>query len=207
MNTQTSLPPNALACNKLIQAFNIKHGAELGVRRGEFTSSLLQQNPKLNMIAVDIWSNHSSLDEQHPHESNYNTFCENIKSVKDRVIVHKMLTTEACKLVLDQSLDFIFFDATHTYESLKQDIMCWKNKLKPNGFFIGHDYHPYFDNGGMVRCIEEFMNIKTKLATTGEPYQWNENTDKIIDFLMNERGGVVDLTTTCWYSKKEYSLL
>ena len=125
--------------------------------------------------------------------------------MEDRVIEHKMLTTEACNLIEDNSLDFIFFDATHTYNCLKQDILSWRNKLKPNGFFCGHDYHSFFDDGGMIRCIEELMNIKVRLPSSGAPYNWDENTHSVISALSTENGGVVDLTTTCWYCKKEFS--
>ena len=37
------------------------------------------------------------------------------------------------------SLDFIFIDADHTYESVKKDIELWTPKVKHEGIILGHD--------------------------------------------------------------------
>ena len=39
----------------------------------------------------------------------------------------------------DGSLDFVYLDALHDYESVKKDILWWLPKLKPSGKIGGHD--------------------------------------------------------------------
>ncbi len=193
------IPDNAIVVNAIINAFKLTKGAELGVRRGEFSASLLQHNPNLYMICVDIWEDHPYLNEKgQPHNNNYHTFLSNIESVKYRCSQFKLLTIEAHKLVEDKSLDFIFIDATHTYDSLEKDIFLWKDKLKPGGILMGHDYHPEFDNSGMIHCIDKYANIQQKVHAVPN------NINQIIEHLeSNKPGGIVDLSTTCWYCKKE----
>lgn len=72
----------------------------------------------------------------------YNLFMENMKkaNVLDKIIVHKMKSIEASKLFADNSLTFVFIDADHSYEAVKEDIKAWYPKVKINGWLCGHDY-------------------------------------------------------------------
>ena len=40
----------------------------------------------------------------------------------------------------DQSLDFVFLDASHDEKSVRRDIAGWRPKIKPGGVLAGHDY-------------------------------------------------------------------
>ena len=40
----------------------------------------------------------------------------------------------------DESIDFVFIDADHSYESVKKDIEAWLPKIRKNGIISGHDY-------------------------------------------------------------------
>ncbi len=39
----------------------------------------------------------------------------------------------------DHSLDLVFIDGMHRYNAVKQDILAWKDKVKPGGQLMGHD--------------------------------------------------------------------
>lgn len=155
-------PENTITINNLIKKYNFTHGAELGVRRGEFTTFLCQDNPNLNMICVDLWGEDSSIIESHEHSSNYDTAIQNFEKYKNRITILRQLTTQAYESVDDNSLDFIFMDATHTAEALSLDIKLWLPKLKINGILCGHDYHPHWDNGKLKEYIDN--TFKTKIT-------------------------------------------
>lgn len=63
---------------------------------------------------------------------------------------------EVASLYPDESLDFVFLDATHSYECVSRDIDAWRPKVKKNGLLAGHDYvhwtNPEF---GVVRAVNE----------------------------------------------------
>jgi predicted O-methyltransferase YrrM len=56
----------------------------------------------------------------------------------------------------DESIDFVFLDASHAYESISRDIDAWRPKVKRGGLLAGHDYvhwtNPEF---GVVRAVNE----------------------------------------------------
>jgi hypothetical protein len=59
-----------------------------------------------------------------------------------------MDSKEASKLFNDESLDFVYIDANHTYEAVKEDLKCWYDKVRVGGVVMGHDYLPdYFYEG------------------------------------------------------------
>ena len=49
-------------------------------------------------------------------------------------------SAESASLFENKSLDVIFIDAAHDYDSVVKDVGAWKSKAKPNGIFSGHDY-------------------------------------------------------------------
>ena len=40
----------------------------------------------------------------------------------------------------DESIDFLFIDADHSYEAVKKDLELWYPKVKHGGVISGHDY-------------------------------------------------------------------
>jgi predicted O-methyltransferase YrrM len=51
------------------------------------------------------------------------------------------------------TLDAVFIDADHAYESVSKDIDAWRPKLKAGGILAGHDFNPDFP--GVVRAVTE----------------------------------------------------
>lgn len=52
----------------------------------------------------------------------------------------KMTSREAAARCNDGSLDFVYIDGDHLYESVVADIRAWLPKIRPGGFIGGHDY-------------------------------------------------------------------
>lgn len=143
--------PNILNANKLDGI-----GVEIGVFKGEFSKHILN-NWGGTLYMVDPWrelddyidsSNHKN------HGSAYSETMESIKGFEDRAIMIRALSSQAVDLFEDESLDFIYIDGNHSYNSVKEDMELWYPKLKKDGLFAGHDYlrldwsiPPFAENG------------------------------------------------------------
>ena len=52
--------------------------------------------------------------------------------------------------------DFIFVDASHDYQSVKDDILAWQPLLVDGGVFCGHDYN-YPQCPDVKRAVDELI--------------------------------------------------
>lgn len=146
-----------------------RRGAELGVWHGKTMARYLADCPELEMIGVDVWralpdgmKHYANWD----HEDHERQARENTKAFGARVTFLKMTTDEAALQVRDGSLDFVFIDADHRYEAVRDDIANWRPKIRVGGYLMGHDINwegveravrklPYKhgpDNCWYVRC-------------------------------------------------------
>lgn len=127
-------------------------GVELGSFKGEYAAHILK-NWDGKIYMVDVWRPLSTEDYNDAtnhtfHSDAYSQTMENIKGYENRAFMLRMTTDEASKLFADESLDFIYIDAEHTYEAVKKDIQNWYRKVKSGGLVMGHDYLPdYFYDG------------------------------------------------------------
>lgn len=84
---------------------------------------------------------------------NYNDYCFNLKvKFPELNINHIPLPSQlAHSLFPDGSLDLIFIDASHDYDSVIRDIKLWKPKLSKGGIMAGDD----FSWSGVNRAVKE----------------------------------------------------
>jgi predicted O-methyltransferase YrrM len=73
----------------------------------------------------------------------------------------RMPSVEAAREFDDASLDAVYIDALHDYESVKADILAWRPKLRPGGILAGHDYGPHAP--GVVRAVDELIGKPAKV--------------------------------------------
>ena len=62
----------------------------------------------------------------------------------------------------NNSLDFVYLDARHHYEGIKEDIESWFPKVKAGGLFCGHDYLDKIigeTNFGVKKAVDEFATL------------------------------------------------
>lgn len=129
-------------------------GAEVGAATGNTTLHLMENCPTLRMLyVVDNWS-------PIPHATNKvwregdmrGVFEGKTKNHMHIVRVLEGLSWEMADRISDESLDFVFIDASHDYEDVKRDLAAWWPKVKNEGLFCGHDLH--FE--GVKKALREF---------------------------------------------------
>jgi len=126
-------------------------GAELGVDKGILFGMLLQRCPQLHLIGVDTF----------PDRDRSRRVFELATEYADRTTVLEMTTHLASRVTDDRSLDFVFIDADHSYEAVRQDIKDWKNKVKPGGWLGGHDYTRKFP--GVIEAVDRAFSTRVQL--------------------------------------------
>lgn len=171
---------------------NIAHidnpvGAEIGVFIGDLSKRLLRRSDLiLNM--VDSWTSHEMEDryaksgDYHAKLSNdeqesYYQYTKNIVNFAgSRANILRSASLEAADKFSDGSLDFVFIDADHTYEGVKEDIAAWYPKLKSGGVLSGHDYeNKEYPCWGVEKAVKEFCESQALDVRLGHNFTWFVN--------------------------------
>ena len=135
---------------KFVEERNWKKGAELGVWKGKTYKYLLTHCPDLTLIGVDLYQPQPGSNgpetwvagengHEWDHERYYKEITDFQELIGNRAQFIRATTKQASLQVEDESLDFVFIDADHSYEAVKQDIDLWEKKVKPGGCVLGHD--------------------------------------------------------------------
>jgi cephalosporin hydroxylase len=125
---------------------------ELGVWKGKsiafLATEILSLKKKPRLFAVDTWAGSDDEPEHQKEvtklggpEALYNEFCNNMRACGVDGIVHPIQKKSlvAAKMFDDESIDFLYIDASHTYEDVLADIKAWLPKIKKGGVIAGHD--------------------------------------------------------------------
>lgn len=95
----------------------------------------------ITFYCVDHWQ--GSDEPEHKKDPElpkiYEIFRKNLEPFPN-VIPMRMQSLHAAKVFADESLDFVFIDASHDYQSVRRDIAAWLPKLKPEGMIAGDDW-------------------------------------------------------------------
>ncbi|CAJ1379483.1 unnamed protein product [Effrenium voratum] len=82
-----------------------------------------------------------------------------------QVGIHAAASVDASRRIVAASLDLVFVDGAHDYESVLQDLKAWWPKLRAGGIMAGHDFSMSFP--GLMRAVLEFVSM---LPTRTEVY-------------------------------------
>lgn len=69
----------------------------------------------------------------------------------------RMHSTTAARYIANGSLDIVYIDAEHSYDSVKADIIAWIPKVRLGGILCGHDYDPTGDYDGLIQAVHEML--------------------------------------------------
>lgn len=136
------------------------HFVEVGVWKGMsacyMAVEIINSKKDIKFDCVDTWGyvETSSEIEQKKFENLFEIFNSNIEPVKDKINIVRSLSWDGAQYYEDESLDFVFIDAGHDYDSVMKDLTSWFPKVKNGGVIAGHDYH--YDCG-VYPAVNEFF--------------------------------------------------
>jgi len=121
---------------------------EVGVYTGAsvcfMAKELKKHKEDFDLYAIDIWykAEETDYDDLRVDRSIWDAFYARMAEDKVEGLITPLCLTsvQAAKYFVDGSVDFVFIDADHSYEHVKEDIEIWLPKLrKAGGIIAGHD--------------------------------------------------------------------
>lgn len=162
-------------------------GLELGVQTGEFSKQILSQWHGKMLYLIDCWEKQENYidianKDNVEQNRNYKKTIKNTKPYEKRVKIIKSFSKEAVCQFEDNFFDFIYIDANHSYDAVKEDLEVWWSKLKPKGLFCGHDFfdgdlyntstNEFLGNFGVKKAVSEFAANNDSKVFSGPCSSW-----------------------------------
>jgi predicted O-methyltransferase YrrM len=142
---------------------------ELGAWKGRSAAfmgvEIANSGKRIKFYTVDHWRGNLKEKDQADDEDVrlgrlFDAFVQNVKPVKDYIHPLRSDSSKAAQQFADDSVDFVYVDAEHTYASTARNIASWWPKLKSNGVLAGDDWC-FFDlhryEFGVRRAVKEFL--------------------------------------------------
>ena len=140
-------------------------GAEIGVQTGAYSEIILRESSLRKLYSIDCWKQLKSYKDI-ANKNQIKQYYYYLKTIvrlfkfgkRSRIL--RRFSKETSQHFKNESLDFIYIDAQHSYNGCKEDIELWWPKLKKGGIFAGHDYlNGSLPEGefGVKKAVDEFI--------------------------------------------------
>jgi hypothetical protein len=122
---------------------------ELGAWKGRSTScmgvEIANSGKPIRFFTIDHWrgspgEESNSADPDVQEGRLFDVFQRNIAPVAEHVKVIRSDTAEAAIRFADGSVDFLYVDASHSYDGVLRDLIAWFPKVKSGGLIAGDDW-------------------------------------------------------------------
>ena len=137
-----------LGLYKLFSALDLKTGCEIGVAEGGNAKVICDTIENVKLFGIDHWLRSSYYESMLRRLDSY------IKG--NGFVPVKKTSLEAVDDFADESLDFVYIDADHSYEHVKQDIEIWSKKVRNGGIVSGHDYYVH-SGTDVIKAVTEYI--------------------------------------------------
>lgn len=125
------------------------HGdaVEVGTHRGEFARIFMLHWPG-RLYCVDPWDTPPGYEGQAKYlehagasrDEDMAAAARALAPYRERVFLLRQLSTQAVGGFPDESLDFVYLDADHSFAAVLNDLYIWWPKLRRGGLLAGHDF-------------------------------------------------------------------
>lgn len=133
--------------------------AEVGVAEGWYSEKLLSVLNPETCYLIDTYQ-HTSVYSIYSASSHYPYILKKFKDIP-KVKIIKNLSWDGLSTLEDNSLDYIYIDADHSYSSVKKDIEVAYRKVKSGGIIHFNDYTVFsvYENihYGVSLAVNEFL--------------------------------------------------
>lgn len=145
---------------KLINKNRLKVGAEIGVAFAGHSERILQKT-RSKLYCIDPYQHIRGYDD--PMNKSQTEFDLLFQFAQSRLAKYRSRVTfirqksQAAITKIQGEIDYVYIDADHSYQGVREDIRRWFFKIRDGGIIAGHDYnHPNFP--GVKRAVDEFFD-------------------------------------------------
>jgi len=141
-------------------------GVEIGVKRGDNASDILEYLNIESLLLVDPWRAYkqASFEELKVGYNKQYIMDEWYNTVKNRFSLNKKVsifrhTSKFVSDIIIKPVDFVYIDAIHRCENILEDCNLWYKHIKLGGYLCGHDWNNEECSNQVQKAVNEFVNL------------------------------------------------
>lgn len=146
---------------------------EVGVFAGDFSREIFRICEPSRLVLIDTFAAWSFSCDEHGGNPRTLSGDEMMKAARelaaqcDGVDIRQGRSADILPTLADNSLDFIYLDADHSYSGVKEDLAHAWRIVRYGGFIAGHDYTlnaercvdaKHYPNFGVKQAVDEFLD-------------------------------------------------
>jgi glycosyltransferase involved in cell wall biosynthesis len=185
---ESSWVPSYGRFSKAISTKKLSRGAEIGVAFGGHAEDILRKTKVERLYGIDPFAHIPGYDDpmnlpQNEFDALHTFTKKRLSNFGNRYVHIRKTSAEAAKLI-ENNLDFVYIDADHSYEGVKDDLSIWYSKVREGGIIGGHDYdHVNFP--GVKKAVDELFGPSgSKIHEEGTGVWWAEKNSPKVSFIM-----------------------
>jgi predicted O-methyltransferase YrrM len=136
---------------------------EIGSWKGKSAAymavEIANSQKNINFYCIDTWEGSIEHQDNENIKELYDVFIKNMNTLNTFFHPIKTTSLQATTMFENESIDFLFLDASHEYNDVKNDISAWLPKIRKKGILAGHDYQSCFP--GVIIAVNESLNTFT----------------------------------------------
>jgi hypothetical protein len=121
---------------ELCKRLGYKEGAEIGVRKGDFSEVFCKAG--MTMHCIDPWEGYYAINQRRMAKYYEQAVA---RLAKYDVTIIRRSSVEAVTWFEDGQLDFVFIDGDHRFDAVMMDLLLYVPKVRSGGLIMLHDYH------------------------------------------------------------------
>ncbi len=143
---------------------------EVGVDRGEWANVFLSRWQGHEFWGVDNWQPYPEMNFD--RGADYLMAVAHLQPHAGRAKLIRGASVEVARIFGPDSVDFLYIDGAHDYDSVTADIRAWWPALSEAGILAGHDWTDQAVHAGVRQAVTEFAREidQTVYITTVEGY-------------------------------------
>jgi hypothetical protein len=117
---------------------------------------LINRNKLGAFYCVDTWKGEAAIAyDPATVQDLEKIFKHNLSPVIEHITMLSMMSWDSAAHFADESVDFCYVDAGHSYDAVTMDLTAWWPKLRPGSAFAGDDYTKGYP--GVQQAVWDFF--------------------------------------------------
>lgn len=150
---------------------------------------IIRQDRGLHLTCIDTWEGSDEKVHQEDRDVQegilFQRFEENIAEVSHVITAMREESPFAAQFFDNGSIDLLYLDAAHDYDSVRDDITAWWPKITAGGYIIGDDYKwP-----GVKRAVDEAFGAHAAIVGVYPAWIVKKGAEHGLGHSAEENGG------------------